>query len=640
MKKRFFGLLFTLNVVINITAQTNSVFDIEGNTYSTVIIGNQEWMAENLRTSKFNDGSSISNTLSFSDWSILTSPSWCYYNNDASLNGTYGKLYNGYVIEDNRNVCPVGWRVPSKADWDTLFYNLGGQDSIADISGFQVYVGQKYVGGMMKSIGTLQASDGLWQSPNTNASNSSGFNALPSGQRSYWDDFLGGNGYSAHFWSSTQVPPAENFVVSLGHSTDLAISSSDISEVGNSIRCVRNIIIEEGSFQWQIQQDPFETYGLFSVSFSSDTHGCAVGGAIGYDKILTTFDGGLNWNEQTAGTGSLLLDVHFISDNEGWAVGWNGTILKTNNGGLNWSVQNSGTSDNLNSVYFISPLEGWIVGFAGRILHTTDGGQTWSPQTAPVTVNYWGVHFTSSTEGFAVGENTILKTTDGGNTWIMPLSTAQYSLKSVFFTSSMNGYAVGTNYMIGATAPGEGVLYSTNDGGNTWTPYVWPEGLNDVHFQTINEGWVVGDNGSIFKTNNGGLTWQTEISNLISLIRGVSFVSPTKGWAVSMGGGIISTTNGMVGVTNFEPNQIVYEIIPNPTTDNATIKFQVNHPSIVAFELIDGYGRIVKRVLSQNLESGEYDYNFSVIDLENGVYYGRLEIDGKATTRKIIIQKN
>ncbi len=637
MKKRFLGLLFTLNVLMNITAQTNSVFDIEGNTYSTVIIGNQEWMAENLRTSKFNDGSSISNTLSFSDWSILTSPSWCYYNNDASLNGTYGKLYNGYVIEDNRNVCPVGWRVPSKADWDTLFYNLGGQDSIADISGFQVYVGQKYVGGMMKSIGTLQASDGLWQSPNTNASNSSGFNALPSGQRSYWDDFLGGNGYSAHFWSSTQVPPAENFVVSLGHSTDLAISSSDISEVGNSIRCVRDIFIQQGFFQWNIQQAPNETYGLYSVSFSSETHGCAVGGNIGYDKILTTTDGGLNWNAQTAGAGFPLIDIQLVSSSEGYAVGWGGTILKTTNGGLNWLPLNSGTSINLHSVYFKTPLIGWVVGSNGVILHTNNGGQSWSPQTSPITVNLWGVHFISTSEGYIVGENTILKTTNGGGNWVM--TTVPYPLKSVFFTSPTNGYAVGNNY-INPSAPGEGVVYTTNDAGASWSPQIWPEGLNDVHFQTIDEGWVVGTNGSVYKTNNGGLIWQTEISNLISNIRGVSFVSPTKGWAVSMGGGIISTTNGMVGVTNFEPNQIVYEIIPNPTTDNATIKFQVNHPGIVAFELIDGYGRIVKRVLSQNLESGEYNYNFSVIDLENGVYYGRLEIDGKATTRKIIIQKN
>lgn len=637
MIKRFLVFLITLSSINSTFSQIGSVFDIEGNTYSTITIGDQEWMTENLRTSKFNDGSSIQNTLNSSIWNNLTIPSWCNYNNDLTLNDSYGKLYNRYVVVDSRNVCPVGWRVPSIADWDTLFYNLGGQDSISNAPGFPIYIGEKFVGGMMKSTGTIQASNGLWQFPNTNATNSSGFNGLPSGQRSDWNGFTGGDGYNAYYWTSTQLSAPENSVVRLDWNSDLAFRSSDIGPVGNSIRCVRDIVIEQGFFQWGIQQAPNETYTLSAVSFSSDTHGCAVGGNFGYDKILTTTDGGLNWNAQTAGTGQLLYDVQLVSANVGFAVGWSGTILKTIDGGQNWSIVNSGTSNSLHSIYFISPLEGWIVGGA-VILHTSDGGQTWNQQTCPVTINLWGVHFISASEGYAVGENTILKTIDGGNNWV--LTAVQYPLQSVFFTSSTTGYAVGPNYDVAPTAPGEGVVYSTNDGGASWSAQVWPEGLYEVHFQTMNEGWLVGTNGSIYKTNNGGLTWQTEISNLISDIRGVTFVTPTKGWAVSMGGGIISTTNGLAGVPDVQTNNIAYEIIPNPANDNATIKFEVKDPNHVTFELIDGYGREVKKILSQNLNSGEYNYDFSVIDLENGVYYGRLQIGGIITTRKIVIQKN
>jgi len=108
---------------------THTVTDIDGNEYKTVKIGTQIWMAENLRTATYNNGTSIPNVTSGSTWSGLTSGAWCYYDNNSSYNIPYGKLYNGYTI-DNGNLCPTGWHVPDNGDFNTLInYNSTLTDS-------------------------------------------------------------------------------------------------------------------------------------------------------------------------------------------------------------------------------------------------------------------------------------------------------------------------------------------------------------------------------------------------------------------------------------------------------------------------------------------------------------------------------
>ncbi len=174
--------------------QTNlTVTDIDGNTYRTVKIGTQTWMAENLKVTRYRNGSSI--TYVTGSWSSLTSGSWGYPNHSSANNATYGKLYNYYAAVDSRKVAPQGWHVPSLSDWTTLFNYLGGS-SIA--------------GGKMKETGTSH-----WLSPNTGATNSSGFTALPAGSdnsnftlsASFWatqgNASIQYNGVDMIYWPST-----------------------------------------------------------------------------------------------------------------------------------------------------------------------------------------------------------------------------------------------------------------------------------------------------------------------------------------------------------------------------------------------------------------------------------------------------
>jgi len=139
------------------------VKDIDDNVYNTVLIGNQLWMKENLLTTRYSNGDSILHVTDNSEWSNLTEGAWSYYGSSGTANSPYGKLYNWYTVADQRNVCPTGWKVPSASDWMILIDYLGGEE---------------IAGGKLKAVEPQ-----YWASPNTAATNESGFTGLPGGLR-------------------------------------------------------------------------------------------------------------------------------------------------------------------------------------------------------------------------------------------------------------------------------------------------------------------------------------------------------------------------------------------------------------------------------------------------------------------------
>jgi uncharacterized protein (TIGR02145 family) len=191
------------------------VSDIDGNTYKTVRIGTQVWMAENLKTAKYNDGTTIPN---ITDESI---EKWFYYRDDAANNAKYGKLYNWYAVSKttngNKNVCPTGWHVPSNTEWKVLTDYLGGK-SIA--------------GGKMKEIGTTN-----WIYPNTDATNTSLFTGLPGGLRYYNRDYQD-NGFTGYWWSSTEWDSSNACYLYLKKEDGEARKYYNFKEVGYSVRCL------------------------------------------------------------------------------------------------------------------------------------------------------------------------------------------------------------------------------------------------------------------------------------------------------------------------------------------------------------------------------------------------------------------
>jgi len=203
-----------------------TVTDIDGNVYPTVTIGDQVWMAENLKTTHYNDGTPIPNVTDPDEWKNLITGAYCLYDNDTTKKEIYGALYNWYAVETNK-LCPTGWHVPTRDEWLVLIDYLGG-------SGI--------AGGKLKSTGTL------WVEPNNCATNEVGFNALPGGYRgggfAYPTGFFD-IGTRAVFWSSTSGSwSGEAYHNQLINTyCDCSINTYNpryYKNAGESIRCIKN----------------------------------------------------------------------------------------------------------------------------------------------------------------------------------------------------------------------------------------------------------------------------------------------------------------------------------------------------------------------------------------------------------------
>jgi uncharacterized protein (TIGR02145 family) len=198
---------------------TAPVSDIDGNSYNTIRTGTQIWMAENLRTTSFNDGTEIALTESSSTWDTLSFPGFCWYDNDeADHKESYGALYNGYAVNTGK-LCPDGWHVPSADEWQQLIDFLGDT-----ISG----------GGMLKEEGTSH-----WLPPNKGADNSSGFGARAAGIRYFEGTFNALLSFTS-FWSASKTGDENQFYLSLYYANS-GISINHISKKhGFSVRCVKD----------------------------------------------------------------------------------------------------------------------------------------------------------------------------------------------------------------------------------------------------------------------------------------------------------------------------------------------------------------------------------------------------------------
>ncbi len=197
-------------------APIDPAIDVEGNTYTTVTIGTQTWMTSNLKTTKYKDGTEIPNVTDGTAWKNLITPGYCWYNNDATTyKSTYGALYNWYAV-NTAKLCPTGWHVPTHTEWTTL----------------TTYLGSATAGDQLKETGTTH-----WPSPNT-GTNTSGFTALPGGER----DFGGAFGYISSFgiwWSSTDMSTFA-YRLFVNGNAGVVTDNYDYKESGMSVRCLQD----------------------------------------------------------------------------------------------------------------------------------------------------------------------------------------------------------------------------------------------------------------------------------------------------------------------------------------------------------------------------------------------------------------
>ena len=201
-----------------------NVTDIDGNTYKSVKIGNQVWMAENLKTTKYRDGTLIPNVTDATAWTNLSTGAYCYFSNSSANGAVYGGLYNFFAVVDNRGICPIGWHIPSDTEWMTLRDYLGGEN---------------IAGGKLKETGTTH-----WSSANSGVDNSSGFTAFAGSWRGGDGNFYYNVRTAGWWWTSTSVSATDAWFYYIGdNSIQLLRSSTDPyfhKKAGCSVRCIKD----------------------------------------------------------------------------------------------------------------------------------------------------------------------------------------------------------------------------------------------------------------------------------------------------------------------------------------------------------------------------------------------------------------
>jgi len=215
------GVFYGENVRVTTLAATQTVTDIDGNIYHTIKIGGQIWMVENLKTTKYNDGTNIPNVTDNNQWVSSTSGAYCNYNNDVSNATTYGRLYNWYAVNNNRKIAPSGWHVPTDDEWYEMIMYLGG---VYDACG------------KIKEAGTSH-----WITPNTVGINVSGFTALPAGHRVSFGEFTR-FGDIAIWWTNTEdySDARYSWRTTVSYDENYIIHNRNEKNFGFSVRCVKD----------------------------------------------------------------------------------------------------------------------------------------------------------------------------------------------------------------------------------------------------------------------------------------------------------------------------------------------------------------------------------------------------------------
>lgn len=211
--------LIILTTLNTLSAQDAGILiDRDSNSYKIVKIGNQIWMAENLKTTSLNDGTPIARVTGIPEWAAMSAPGYCWYKNDTTYKEVYGALYNAYAVITNK-LCPAGWHVSTNDDWSELVTYLGGED---------------VAGGRLKETGTTH-----WSDPNSEASDEAHFKALPGGSR-YTNGLFLTIKNMGYWWSPGETNTFNNWYRSI-YNRDKSVSRNFIESTnGFSVRCVRD----------------------------------------------------------------------------------------------------------------------------------------------------------------------------------------------------------------------------------------------------------------------------------------------------------------------------------------------------------------------------------------------------------------
>ncbi len=360
-----------------------------------------------------------------------------------------------------------------------------------------------------------------------------------------------------------------------------------------------------------------------SMSFVNEN----VGWVIENNQFLSkSTDGGKQWDIKYMATASLR-DLFCLDENNFYACTRN-TVLISNDGGVNWTTYNFSNDSYFEAIFFNDPMHGWIVGgLNDTIYFTTDGGQSWN---ASVANNYWNsndVFFIDNLNGWITGSR-ILHTCDGGLSW-----EEQYQddlTEAIYFTDKNKGWAI---------EHAGNILY-TSDGGQNWEIQQSNAGyMFDMSFADSLTGWILGHEGKIWHTTDGGDHWIKTIFPTRNYFKSIYAFDQDNVWACGGDGNIIkySSTKQTIHLSDNREVKDKGEIIvfPNPLSHSTNIKLSLCKPSMVHIQIFNSNGSIVQSY-SQYCETGSQSYQWNAIHHAPGIYFYRIQTEGKTHTGKMI----
>jgi len=397
-----------------ITPPTGIVTDFEGNNYKTITLGTQTWMTENLKVTKYNNGTAIPNITDTTVWGKLTSGAQCDYNNTPSNTDVYGKLYNGYAVNTGK-LCPTGWHIPSNSDWETLQNDLVANGFNYDGSTTADYIAKAMATSTGWATSTSIGATGNY--PSTN--NKSGFNALPSGERDGYSNYsyLGIGGESI-WWSSSMYQIGNNssiYVYAYGlkyNDNSLGQYPAKSMNSGLSVRCLRD------DHTTGIVLPSVTTQTITAITQTTATSG----GSVTYNGSAPIMANGICWSssQNPTITDSITTDSQLV----GFISNLTGLIPNTIYYVRAYATNSKGTAYGAQQTFTTTSTI--VTDYDGNKYNTvTIGTQAWLQQNLKVT---------------KYNDGTTIPNITDSTKWINLTSEAVCSYKNTTDTSSISTY--------------------------------------------------------------------------------------------------------------------------------------------------------------------------------------------------------
>jgi photosystem II stability/assembly factor-like uncharacterized protein len=353
---------------------------------------------------------------------------------------------------------------------------------------------------------------------------------------------------------------------------------------------------------------------LADVHFTSNQVGFAVADG---GLLLSTSDGGDSWTSRVLNAGLDNQGIAFSpSGSAGLIVTDGGGVLRTIDGGVTWTLIPTGMSDGRAAIAWGNETVVWVAGRDGNAAVSTDAGATWTFRSTGSLQRTEGLAAAGATHAWVVNrEGEIRHTSNAGVTWTTQASGTTDDLKDVQMLDLSLGYAVG----------GDNVVLKTTNGGATWTN-VATSGVsgNGLFFLNASTGWVVSDAGQIWFTPNGGASWTPQPSGTTQSFNRVHFPSQDRGYAVGDGGTVVRFTDAQTGSEGMPmPAGVTLAVGPNPIAGLGHVSLTLDRPQTITVAVFDGLGRRVATLHMGELAAGAHSMQIDGSTLYPGTYVVR-----------------